>query len=135
MYERILVPLDGSDRAEEALAHARELAQRFQSEMLLLWVVAHEAGGDDSASPAGRYLEEQCARLRSAGLTARPLLRVSDDAGDTILQTAQGEDVSLICMATHGLGGIRRLVLGSVADEIVRRAEVPVLLVRPTAEP
>ncbi len=56
---------------------------------------------------------------------------VAGDAADSILRVADEEDVALVCMTTHGLGGVRRLVLGSVADEVVRRADVPVMLVRP----
>jgi nucleotide-binding universal stress UspA family protein len=53
---------------------------------------------------------------------------------DAILDTAVATDVDLIAMSTHGRGGLARLVLGSVADEVVRRTHVPVLLIRPMAE-
>jgi nucleotide-binding universal stress UspA family protein len=133
MYERILVPLDGSSQAEAVLPHAERLASSFDSEVLLLWVVAHEAGNGGS-SPAQDYMKSIRARLESAGVSARTMTVVDGNAASAILRVAAEERTSLVCMSTHGLGGIRRLVLGSVADEVVRRSDTPVLLVRPGDE-
>jgi nucleotide-binding universal stress UspA family protein len=130
MYERILVPLDGSERAETALLHAERLASAFGSELLFLWVLAHAAGDGDS-SPAHDYLENIRARLEATGVSGLSLTVAAGDAADAILRVVEEEQVSLVCMSTHGLGGIRRLVLGSVADAVVRRSDVPVLLIRP----
>jgi nucleotide-binding universal stress UspA family protein len=130
VYERILVPMDGSGRAELAIPHVEQLADRFGAEVILIWVVVDDAGGEGS-SPAERYLDGLQTRLQGAGAAVRSMTVVAGDAAGAILRVADEEQVSLICMTTHGLGGIRRLVLGSVADEVVRRANVPVLLVRP----
>ena len=133
MYERILVALDGSARAEGALARAAALASGLGSELLLLSVL--ERASDDAAdSPTRRYLEEQRAQLERDGIAARVRTVVDGHAGDAIVRVADEEQVALICLGTHGLGGLRRLVLGSVADHVVQRAAAPVLLVRPGAE-
>jgi nucleotide-binding universal stress UspA family protein len=126
MYERILVPLDGSERAAAVLPHVKELASSFGSRVLLLWVVKIDTG---DSSPAHDYLDGIRAQLEAAGISARTTVAVGD-AAKAILRAADEEGISLVCMSTHGLGGIRRLVLGSVADYVVRQANVPVLLVR-----
>jgi nucleotide-binding universal stress UspA family protein len=122
MYERILVPLDGSERAAAVLSHVKELASSFGSRVLLLWVVEIDTGD----SPPD--LDGIRAQFEAAGISTRTTV-VAGDAAKTILRVADEEGISLVCMSTHGLGGIRRLVLGSVADYVVRRANVPVLLV------
>ncbi len=157
MYERILVPLDGSELAEAALAHASEMAKKFGASIVLLQVVhtfaetlqdTRPAGGLQTAldielsvdvarqqveaesSSAGTYLDGIRQRLTAEGLTVTAEVREGRPA-KTILDYADDARTSLIVMSTHGRGGISRLLAGSVADEVIRGAKVPILLARP----
>lgn len=144
MFERILVPLDGSTVAEQALPLAVTLADALALPMHLVRVVAfdsvrasvlagpavaeawarHQAA---EAREAAAYLDEQTRALRTHACPLTSEVRLGDPA-DELLATIQAGD--LVVMTTHGRGGIERWVLGSVADAVVRRAAAPVLLVR-----
>lgn len=157
MYERVLIPLDGSELAEGILPYMEELARRFDSELILLQAVtsamAPLAGGTVPgvvSSPTGAKISAEAAqeavraemraaqdylasigqRLQGKQIRARVEI-VEGSPGAVILETAAKSDVSLIAMSTHGRGGLGRLVFGSVADEVVRSSRVPVFLVRP----
>ena len=158
MYTRILTPLDMSELAETILPHARELARRFDAELILLHVAPSlsdmlRAAGPptpsyvtpipsdpqfvqqsvESALEAGnRYLDELLQKLKDEGLKARSIL-AQGSAAKTILKVCEDEDVSLIAMCTHGHSGLVRTFLGSVADEVVRESQLPVLLLRPAS--
>lgn len=97
MYERILVPLDGSARAEAVLPHAERLASSFDSEVLLLWVVAHEAGNGGS-SPAQDYMKSIRARLEYANISARTLTVVDGDAASA---AGRRQRADLPCLHVH----------------------------------
>lgn len=145
MYKKILVPLDGSDLAESALAHVRPLAKCMGSEVVLLRVVSVPVGAymmvteprlieeatqgvEDEASD---YLKGVAATLRADGIKVS--LQVGTGViGDTIQDYAISLHADLIAMSTHGRGGLARLVIGSVADQLIRHSKVPILLVRPT---
>lgn len=77
-----------------------------------------------------RELEEDMYYLQAAGFVVECLVRFGD-AADEIIHLVESEHMDLVAMATHGLSGMRRLVLGSVAEDVMRRVHVPVLLVRP----
>jgi len=144
---RLLIPLDGSGLAEEALGPAAELADALDAEILLLRVVnppeyvrvegypdlpEGETVAFSDAPAAEAYLQTIAERLRSAGRTVRTRVESGDPA--TVIRTvAHDEKIAAIAMATHGRGGLARLIMGSVAAEIVRYARATVLLVRPTA--
>jgi len=143
----ILVPLDGSPLAEEALASALLLSEAFPAKIHLLRVVeppAYPLYGDGYAyipydeeadlSEARRYIEDRAATLRGRGLDVSATVLVGT-AGRTIEAYARDETVDVIAMATHGLSGVGRLVLGSVATDVLRRGIAPVLLVRPANVP
>jgi len=143
MYEKILVPLDGSDLAELAIRHAREIARGDRSEILLLQAVnlpmpvVPEAvlvpDGkwlDEGKKEAARYLEGIAAPLREAGMRVRTLLDERPPA-DAILHVAAREEVDLIVMSTHGRGGLSRMLMGSVADSVFRATSRTVMLVKP----
>jgi nucleotide-binding universal stress UspA family protein len=144
-YETILVPLDGSSFAETALEPARQIALATQAVLVLLSAVPDDPIFADMVSSFGSlplwdhefewrrdYLEATASRLSGEGLKVerhvvyRPPL-------DAILEMGERQRVDLIVMSTHGRGGFQRLWLGSVADEVVRRASQPVLLVRARA--
>lgn len=138
MYQRMLLPLDGSELAEVALSYAKGIASRFGLELLLL----HVAGkGEAESLPLHRaYIDQTSDRVR------REMAEVRDKTGgqtvvvkgevgsgypaEEILRYAAEKEIDLILMATHGRSGVRRWVLGSVADKVLRSAALPVLLVR-----
>jgi nucleotide-binding universal stress UspA family protein len=142
---RLLVPLDGSELAQEATLTAEVLAETVDAEIVLLRVVeppAYPLYGDGYAyipfdpdaqlAEAKQYIQEEANRLQAAGkrVTVRALV---GQPSTMVAQVAHDEDVDIIMMATHGRGGLTRLVLGSVATATLQRAQVPVLLVRPSA--
>lgn len=144
MFKSILVPLDGSALAEQALVPAGCLAERFGSELMLLRVVTPEralpglahlsARGDgDYSAPVRPLMEEAEAYLAGLSLPAVGLrVRTQVLAGappEMIIATAAEGGADLIVMSTHGRAGLLRLLYGSVAEAVLRGATVPVLLV------
>jgi nucleotide-binding universal stress UspA family protein len=138
---RVLVPLDGSALAEQALGPAADLARLFEAECTLLRVVpptavlphsgaAHPALASSGEAEAREYLARLAERLRAEGLRARARLVVSRHAEEAILEEARSSGSGLIALATHGRGGVSRMVLGSVADKVIRGSAVPVLVQR-----
>ncbi len=143
MYKHILVPLDGSELAESALAEAKKLATAeaeiilFQVIRLPLPVMSPDVGlsmpvieMDDLMTEAMAYLKEHAATLVQQGFTPRVDVVEADNVADAIVQYAKKHGVDLIVKTTHGRGGLSRLVFGSVAEGVVRHAPCPVLLVR-----
>jgi nucleotide-binding universal stress UspA family protein len=149
-FKRILVPLDGSPLAERALPLATSLAQKFDSEIILLrildvstltlptwhmeappdWIVeAHEHIHEEVKN----YLKTQQDQLRQQGFEVRTLLRGASPA-EGILEIAETQEVDLIVMSTHGRSGLTRWALGSVADKVMGHSHCPVLLIRQTEE-
>jgi nucleotide-binding universal stress UspA family protein len=145
---QILVPLDGSALAEEALEPAAALARAWSAELTLLQVVTPAFTPPDPALPlpssydaeftatcrdaAQDYLNDVVERLHGEGLRASGAAVVGWSTVDAILQVARPEQVALVAIATHGRGGLQRLALGSVADKLIRSADVPVLVQRPS---
>ena len=78
------------------------------------------------------YLRRIAARLREQGLQVRTRLIAAGHVAEAILEEAEVQEINLIALATHGRGGIQRLLLGSVADKLVRLAMCSVLVYRPT---
>jgi len=143
MYEKILVPLDGSDLAELAIRHAQEIARGARSEILLLQavnfpypvipeaaLVPDEKWLAGAKKEAAQYLEGIAAPLREAGMRVRTLLDERPPA-DAILHVAAREEVDLIVMSTHGRGGLSRMLMGSVAESVFRATPRTVMLVKP----
>ena len=122
MITTVYVPLDGSDRAEKALAPGATLAARTGAELVLLAALWPGA----SPETADSYLSVQAAFLQHP---ARPCLVLDRSPADAI-RTAATEPDTLVCMTTRGLGRVREL-LGSVAKEVVRTSVAPVLFVGP----
>jgi nucleotide-binding universal stress UspA family protein len=146
MYKKILVPLDGSELAEAVVPHVSELARRINAEVYLLRVMTqttYEPTYVTATATLPQRGENVGARAHAEGYLQRIAfdhfpsnLRVSYEVtggpvADTILDYAAGIQADLIAMSTHGRSGIARMVIGSIADEIVRRSHLPVLLVRP----
>lgn len=137
MFTRILVPLDGSPLAEAILPEVVDLARLHGAEVLLLRVaLVHALPGVDQTEAQVRaveeaegYLAEIERRIAAQGLPVRGAVRYGH-AVEEILDHAQSQRADLIAMSTHGRSGIQRLMLGSVAEAVVRAAPVPVLLLR-----
>jgi len=140
---RVLVCLDGSALAEQALDEAQELAPGADTTYHLVRLVEPVyTGMYGEAAPyvygtqemdltsAEAYLETMAQRLRAGGRNVTTAVSIADPAG-AIVAAANDEKVDYIAMATHGRGGLARLVLGSVASGVVQRAQVPLLLIRP----
>ena len=138
MYEKILVTLDGSALAEMALPFVEEIAGKMGSEIIMLSVAEsteaseyHKSQLDvervinDTRRHAEKYLkpsEKREIRVTAATVVGNP--------AEEIVNFAEREDIGLIVMATHGISGIRRWAVGSVADKVLRVAEQPVALIR-----
>ena len=138
MYERILVPTDGSDVALTAVDAAIVLAERFDAELHVLHVVEAEAalpeGADEATGELARLGREAAeAAVDEAlerGVAAQSAVLEDDEVPHrAILAYAQEHDADLIAMGTHGRTGIGRWVLGSVAEQTVRESPIPVLTV------
>jgi nucleotide-binding universal stress UspA family protein len=148
MSGRILVPLDGSPLAEQALSCAVMLARGLPAELILLravWVppdvveVLHasvvkvDAITEQMEAEADAYLMPLAEQLRDAGVQARWLVEV-EPPEEAILGSAAREHADQIVMATHGYSGIKRWTHGSVAERVLQSVDMPVLLVRATEQ-
>jgi nucleotide-binding universal stress UspA family protein len=135
-FRRILVPLDGSPLAERALAPVEALAAAFGSEVILLRATrpAYEIAvqltpiEEIEREQTSDYLESVRDKLEPKGWCVRTMQREGHPA-DMICAVAAEEHVDLIAITTHGRGGWRRVIFGSVATETIRRASCPVLVV------
>ncbi len=140
MFEHIVVPLDGSELSEAALAYVAPLAAKLNSRIVLL----HADGdpyidmfGEVTTAPSYRsqssmsdYLNTICERLQAEGVECEAQ-RETGAAAAVILKYIEEHQPDLIAMSTHGRSGVRRMVVGSVTTTIVPRAQVPVLVVHP----
>lgn len=123
MHSKILVPLDGSKIAEVALDQARKMASSDGVEVRLLQASRKTA----TASSPKEYLDGLCEELTKEELHCSSIV-VDGGAVEGILSVANDENVDLIVMTSRGRSGVARLVLGSVAEEVVRKAPCPVLV-------
>ena len=143
MYQKILVPLDGSKRAEKILPHVEELAAHTQATVTLLQIIALTgdivtAGVitplpdklDSDKKQAESYLNGIKAGLQEKQIETRTRVAVSGPVVDAILQTAEEENVDLIAMSSHGRSGVSRVFYGSVAVGLLHRIDRPLLIIR-----
>jgi nucleotide-binding universal stress UspA family protein len=155
MFQRILVPLDGSRRSAQALPYAIEMARRFSADIVLMRVVRPPtssgsalAGGDSamaaemvmeqardrekkSIDRATRYVKGKLQSVENQGIKGSFRVVLGDPAR-SVLNSRRDEGVDLVIMTTRGRGGLRRAIMGSVADEVVRHSRVPILMIRQT---
>jgi nucleotide-binding universal stress UspA family protein len=137
MFKRILVPLDGSSLAEAILPQVQDLAKALGAELFLVRAAAAHVfpgvdpteGEVDVVRKAEAYVTEVAGRLRDTGIPIHTTVRYGE-AAEEILRHIKDNAVDLVAMSTHGRSGLSRLVLGSVAAQVVHRATVPVLLLR-----
>ena len=146
MFEKILVPLDGSPIAQGILPCVKTLARGFGSTIILFH--AAEAPVEPRGGRQKEYAEQTTARIRAlaeeylAGVAKalrRGRFKVEMKVGlggvaSSIADFAEAEKADLIAMSTHGRAGLARWMLGSAPDRVLRHAHQPVLLVRPTGE-
>jgi universal stress protein A len=139
----ILVPFDFSEPAVRALRWAAQLKRQLGSgevHVMHVWnlIPAAVAGAPAFAVPTSEDLEALMRDLRAAchqhELEASVSVEAAADIGEAILRRAGDRASDLIVMGTHGRGGLRRAVLGSVADRVVRRAACPVTVLRAATE-
>ena len=143
MYKKILVPLDGSPLAETILPHARTLARPEDAEIILLQVpvapstefMAHNSTLasniiKDLEEESKAYIKREIARLKSEGVNVSGITREGPIA-ETILAVTKETKADAIAMCTHGRTGIQRVLMGSVAEKVVRLSHVPVILLHP----
>lgn len=135
---RLLITLDGSPFSEEIVEPALDLARATGARISLVEVVTRHVGlirmlrpAERSAEAAERFLRDVRSRIPEdlGPVDVRVVEEANAAAG--IAREATREEVDLVAMATHGRGGLRRLMLGSVAESVVRSSTVPVLLYRP----
>jgi len=143
MYSNILVPLDGSVRAEAVLPHVEELALSSKGRVLLLRVVdlvapigaaepayagLRQREMEQETREARAYLTPLQGTFRQKGIDAHTLVAYGRTI-DAILETAESENVDLIAIASHGRSGLARVVYGSVAAGLLQRARRPLLFI------
>lgn len=144
MYQKVLVPLDGSKRAEAILPHVEQLARRYESQVVLLQVielisdVSYVVGASIDMSQeaftrwsaeAETYLAGVQGEFREKGIEVR--IRVeTGPVVETIINVAEDEGADLLAMASHGRTGLSRVFYGSVAAGVLHRVDRPLLLVR-----
>ena len=143
MYKTILVPLDGSERAESILAHVQDIAQRYESKVIFLTVleVPHSVVAPDGIYvpseevveqhrvEAEEYLQQNKTAFEQLGVQAE--VRIAQGRTvDAICQISQDENVDLVAIASHGRTGLAQVFFGSVAVSVLHRITRPLLLVR-----
>jgi nucleotide-binding universal stress UspA family protein len=127
MWQKILVPLDGSDLAELALPYAEELAAAFNSEVVLAYV--SEAAESQYRHMHQLYVEEVARRMGDRIKKVNPLV-LSGKPAEEIISYVEKNDVSLVIMTSHGRSGITAWATGSVASKVLHATWVPLLLIR-----
>ena len=144
MYATILVPLDGSQRAEAIMPHLKTLAHCFGARVIILQVVEPAYIPSDPASylpeleselnehrklEAENYLLSWKQRLNSQGIEAEMKVEMGPIV-ETIIKVARAENVDLIAMASHGRSGLSRVIYGSVANGVLQKVDRPLFLIR-----
>ena len=136
-FQKILVPLDGSNCAENVLPMVEKLASELKASIALLRVAfAFTFPGMDPTEAelkvvqeAEAYLKNVEERLKAKGFKVDSHVRYGQDA-EEILDHASQKDIDLIAMTTHGRSGVKRFLLGSVAEKVLRYSPKPIFLVR-----
>ena len=143
MYHKILVPLDGSKRAEKILPHVEELAKRYKAKVILLQVVEYKAitiseGAyitlsdqefDQARNQAETYLEEIQGEFRGKNIESQTHV-INGPVVEGIISIAAQEAAPERARASHGRGGVSRVFYGSVAAGLVHGVDRPLLIIR-----
>jgi nucleotide-binding universal stress UspA family protein len=143
MYKTILVPLDGSKRAEAILPHVEEIARHFAAKIIFMQVVESHiitttpygavmldtVAFEQETIQAKAYLTSLCNKFREKGIEATQFVEHSSIV-ETIIAIAAREGADLIAMASHGRGGLSRVFYGSIAAGVLQQVDRPLLLIR-----
>jgi nucleotide-binding universal stress UspA family protein len=153
MIRRILVPLDGSKLAEGVLPYVEDLGQRLRAQITFVQVIesgvpmvipesttvdvfkAAEEQTERESKAAGEYLSRLTGAWQEEGIETRWQVAALDRipgsmTASKIIELAHSLEADMIAMSTHGRSGLSRVFFGSVADEVLRKSGIPVLLVR-----
>ena len=146
MFEKILVCLDGSELAEQILPYITEQAKKFKSKVILIQAVAKPSSVISGTGPvtgpalqdqikaeedkATKYLSRIATKLQGEEIAAE-YATVEGAPGHEIVEYARENEVNLIAIATHGHSGIKRAILGSIADYVIRESHLPMLVIKP----
>ncbi len=150
MYQRILIPTDGSPASDDAIQHGLALAKLAGAQVTFLFAIENpftttwsEVGFEDVASIervstelralANRALEAAKKRASAEGVQSDGIIAEDARPADAILEVAKTHD--LVVMGTHGRGGLERVLIGSVTERVVRGTQTPVLVIHPKAQP
>lgn len=149
MYQKILIPLDGSEIAECSLLHAKAIAKGCHASELIVFraieplsaqtISAMAEAGDDllakvkheNTKNAEDYIFKMASALKAEGFDARGVT-TNGRPSDEIIEYSQKNNIDLIVMSTHGRSGISRFYFGSVAERISRHSSIPVLMISPS---
>jgi nucleotide-binding universal stress UspA family protein len=145
MYKKILVPLDGSKRAEAVLPHVEEIAYHTKAQVVFLQVIEHqyvftdphgynylgieEISNEAQIKQAETYLAGIEGEFNDKNITAKSVVEVGSVA-HSIIRIAEREEIDLIAMASHGRTGLAHVFYGSVAASVLHLVDRPLLLVR-----
>ena len=143
MYRKILVPLDGSKRAEKILSHVEEMAKRYQAKVLFLHVIEYKAittteGAfinladkefDQAKKQAETLLEGIQEEFRKKNIESQTHI-IYGPVVEGIISMAEQSGADLIALASHGRGGLSRVFYGSVAAGLLHRVDRPLLIIR-----
>jgi len=145
MYQKILVPLDGSELAECVLPHVKSIATGCNVQKVVFMRVVepfHVSGAEllvndkiakqidsEIKARAEEYLKRVASQIQYNGVDVKTEV-ATGNAAESLVDYASKNGVDLIILATHGRSGVKRWVWGSVADRLIRSASVPVLMVR-----
>lgn len=150
MLHKILVPLDGSQLAEQALPYAEALAQKFEAEVMLVWVlqpppiVPLDYGSlavppintmlDQVETEATDYLSRLQEKFQQQSIPTRFVVLKRAAVAEAIIDLASQEGIDVIVKTTHGRSGLSRWLFGNVAAKVLQQAPCPVFLVRVSGE-
>lgn len=143
-FQRVLVPLDGSEAAEAAILPARQVSELFEAQLVLTRIVPAPLeltsiygvpgvklageGHKGLVQDAKKYLAEAAGKLGDPA--PRAVVLEASAAADGVVEAARKEEADLIVLSTHGRGGFKRVMLGSVADKVIRGTHLPVWVTR-----
>jgi len=151
MFKKILVCMDGSELAEQILPYVKAQARSFKSTVVLLHVTAERiittpgipgAPGypvqtqsmmkemEQEMFRADEYLNKLAAGFKRSGIRTKCEV-LEGSVGESIVKYAKENKINLIAMASHGRSGVGRMILGSIADFVLREAGLPILIIRP----
>ena len=144
MYKKILVPLDGSERAEAILPHVKNLALRFKAKVIFFIVIeprhfiehdeisytsTYEEKRDHQIKETESYLASLLEQFRQEGIKVQTLIG-DGPVVKAILDAAKSESADLLAMASHGRSGLSRTFYGSISAGVLQRIDRPLLIIR-----